>query len=186
MTRRRRDPAADWAGQRRQHVEQVGAHRFVAGWGPRRSATVLPAPLRYWQYEAPGPGALALAAVLAAGWVAYFAWGGGWTDARSEVPFALGLAAVVLVLNTRRTTVSDHGLSTHTAGTRPDPAEVVTHRQVLDVRIGRPQDPRAAQRRGRWWPGRTRVTVRYAGDDGEERELTLWARDPEAFGEALG
>ncbi len=176
-----------WSGQRRRHVEQVRGHRFVAGWGPRRSATVVPEPLRYWQYEAPGPVAVALAAALAAGWLALFGWSGGWGEVGNELPWAVGAAAVVLVLNTRRTTVSDHGLSTHTAATRPDPADVVALAQVREVHLGRPpSDWPAATRAGRWWPGRSRIAVRYAADDGGERAVRYWARDPEAFAGALG
>ncbi|MGY1770746.1 hypothetical protein [Blastococcus sp. SYSU D00813] len=184
--RGRRGSSAAWAGQRRQHVEQVRGYRFVAGWGPRRSATVVPQPLRYWQYEAPGPVPLALAAALAVGWLALFGWSGGWGEVRDELPWAVGAGLLVVVLNTRRTTVSDHGLSTHTAGTRPDAADVVALAQVREVHLGRPPaDWPAAARPGRWFPGRSRVSVRYAADDGAERAVTYWARDPGAFTEAL-
>ncbi|MGY1739994.1 MULTISPECIES: hypothetical protein [unclassified Blastococcus] len=185
--RRRGGSQAAWTGQRRMHVEQVTGHRFVVGWGPRRSATVVPAPLRYWQYEAPGPVAWALAALVVVGWVGLAAWRGGGVMAGGELPWAVGAALLVLLLNVRRTTVSDHGLSTTTAGTRPDPAEVVALGQVREVRTGRPPAgwPAPRQLRG-WLPGRARVAVRYAGDDGAEQALTRWVRDPDAFAEALG
>ncbi|MGY2084154.1 hypothetical protein [Blastococcus sp. SYSU DS0539] len=183
---RARPPRAAADRERRLHVEQVRGHRFVVGWGPRRSATVVPAPLRYWQYRPAGLVALGLAVVVVAAWMALFAWRGGWPAAREELPLALAAGVVVYAVNTRRVTVSDHGLSFDVAGTRTDASSVIPSALVRDVRTGRPPAgwPSPAKRGG-WWPGRTRVAVRYRTDDGEQA-LTLWARDPAAFAEALG
>ena len=176
------------ARERRLHAEQVRAHRFVAGWGPKRSATTVPAPLRHWEYRPPGPVAVAFTLALVGVWLAFFGWGGGWPAVRDELPLALAAGAVVLLLNTSRTTVSDHGLSFDVAGTRSDPSRVVPLIQVREVRRGRPpEDWPVTQRRGGWWPGRTRVAVLHRSDDGTaDQALTLWVRDPEAFAEALG
>src|SRR3712207_1827688 len=49
---------------RRLHVQQVAAHRFLAGLGPKRTATTVPAPLRYWQYRPARPIAVAFTLAL--------------------------------------------------------------------------------------------------------------------------
>lgn len=175
------------ARERRLHVEQVRGHRFVAGWGPKRSATVIPAPLRYWQYRPPGPVALAFVAAVVAAWLGVFGWVGGRTAVLDELPLAVVAGIVVLVLSTGRLTVSDHGMSFDVAGARTDPSRVVPLVLVRDVVSGRPPDDwPAAKRRGGWWPGRARVAVRHLGEDDGERALTLWVRDPDAFAAALG
>ena len=172
--------------ERRLHVEQVSRHRFVAGWGPKRSATVVPAPLRYWQYRFPGPAATALAAVVVGVWLALFGWRGGWPAVRTELPVALAAGLLWYVASTRRVTVSDHGISFDTAGGRTDTSTVIPTVWVHAVRTGRaPDDWPPAERRGGWWPGRTRVAVRHLTDEGEGA-FTLWARDPDAFATAVG
>jgi hypothetical protein len=175
------------ARERRLHAEQVGAYRFVAGWGPKRSATTVPAPLRHWQYRPPGPVAVAFTLAVVGVWLTLFGWGGSWPAVRDELPLALTTGAVVLLLNTSRTTVSDHALSFDVAGTRSDPSRVVPLTQVRQVRRGLPpEDWPAPQRRGGWWPGGTRVAVLYRSDDGTaDQALTLCVRDPEAFADAL-
>jgi hypothetical protein len=179
-------------------VQQVAAQRFLAGLGPKRTATTVPAPLRYWQYRPAGPVAVGLTLLLVAAWLVVFGVLGGWSELREEVPLALVAGLAVLVLNTGRVTVSDHGLSSDVAGARSDPARVVPLVAVREVR--RAPLPaawaRPERRGGRWpgrtrvggrWPGRTRVGVRYAdAGGGPDRSLTLWVRDPEAFAAALG
>jgi hypothetical protein len=169
-------------------VQQVAAQRFLAGLGPKRTATTVPAPLRYWQYRPAGPVAVGLTLLLVAAWLVVFGVLGGWSELREEVPLALVAGLAVLVLNTGRVTVSDHGLSSDVAGARSDPARVVPLVAVREVR--RAPLPAAwsrPERRGGRWPGRTRVGVRYAdAGGGPDRSLTLWVRDPEAFAAALG
>jgi hypothetical protein len=174
------------ASARRQHVQQVGAYRFLAGLGTKRSATVVPAPLRHWHYKAPGPVAVGLTLLFVAGWLVVFGVVGGWSELRSEIPLATVAGFAVLVLNVGRVTVSDHGLSFDVAGTRSDSARVVPLVAVREVRtMPLPADWPRATRRGGWWFGRTRVGVRHLQGD-EEQALTLWVRDPAAFADALG
>ncbi|MGY1642081.1 hypothetical protein ACI782_13280 [Geodermatophilus sp. SYSU D00703] len=174
--------------ERQRHATQVGAYGFFPGRGPRRSATVVPAPLRYWQY-APARLWLVVAVVLGVGlWLGLAAWQGGAAAVAGEVPLAAVLGVAVLVLSTTRLTVSDAGLSTDVAGLRATSAlHVVARSAVQEVRRGAP--PRGwpkARRRGGWWPGRTRVAVRHLAADGTtEQSFTAWVRDPEAFAEAL-
>jgi hypothetical protein len=191
--RRRREqdqtPAVRATQERDRHAGQVGAYGFFPGRGPRRSATVTPAPLRYWQYDPPRPWLVVAVLVAVAAWLGLFAWVGGPGAAAAEVPVAVLLGLAVLLLSTTRLTVSDSGMSFDVAGLRrTSSVHVVARSLVQEVRRGRPPGgwPRA-KRRGGWWPGRTRVTVRHLSADGTgEQALTAWVRDPEAFAEALG
>jgi hypothetical protein len=183
---RARPPRAAADRARRAHAEQVRGHRFVAGWGPKRTATVVPAPLRYWQYRPGGPFAAGAAVLVVVLWLGLFGWFAGVEAVREELPLALVAGLAVYVLNTRRVTVSDHGLSFDVAGSRTDPADVIPSVLVQEVRAGRaPADWPQVDRRGGWWFGRTRVAVRHLGDDGEQA-LTVWIRDPAVFADALG
>jgi len=192
VAQRRRDgrrPSAEAVDTaRRRHVQQVGAHRFLAGLGPKRTATTVPAPLRYWQYRPARPVAVGLTVALVAAWLVLFGVVGGWSQLRGEVSLALAAGLAVLLLNTGRVTVSDHGLSFDVVGARTDPSRVVPLVQVREVRRGRPPEGwPTAERRGGWWFGRTRVGVRYTdADGGPDRSLTLWVRDPDAFADAFG
>jgi hypothetical protein len=170
------------------HSEQVRGYRFLAGRGPRRSATLLPAPLRYWQYRPAAPTATGFVVAVVGAWLGVFAWVGGWPEVRGELPLALTAGLVVLLLSTGRTTVSDHGLSFDVAGARTVPETVVPLMLVREVRLGgAPDGWPTPKNRGGWWPGRSRVAVRHLGDDGAgDQALTLWVRDPQAFATALG
>jgi hypothetical protein len=173
--------------EREQHLEQIRGYRFLAGRGPKPSATVRPAPLRYWQYDVPGRTAVLFVLVVVAVWLGVFGWAGGWSSLRGEAPLALGLGAVVLLLSICRFTVSDHGLSSDVAGTRTAPAGVVPLVLVREVRLGDAPAhwPEPARQGGRW-PGRQRVAVRHLAEDGRtEKAFTHWVRDPEAFATAV-
>jgi hypothetical protein len=170
------------------HRRQLRGYGFFAGRGPRRSATVVPAPLRYWQYDPPRPVPLAVVLGIVAVWLGVFAWAGGRAAAVDEAPLALGAGLLVLVLNVGRLTVTDHGLSADVPATRSDPTAIVPLVLVREVRLGSPPPGwPAPARRGGWLPGRARVAVRHLADDGSaDRAFTRWVRDPEAFAEALG
>jgi hypothetical protein len=175
--------------ERQRHTAQVSAFHFTRPRSPRRSATVTPAPLRYWQFD-PARAWLVLAVVLGVGlWLGVAAWRGGGTALAGEAPVAVVLGLAVLVLSTTRLTVSDAGFSSDIAGLRTTSAlHVVGHGQVREIRRGTPpQDWPKAKRRGGRWPGRARVAVRHLASDGDgEQALVLWVRDPGAFAAALG
>jgi hypothetical protein len=175
------------AKERTLHQQQLRGYGFLAGRGPRRAATAVPAPLRYWQYDPPRPMPIAVVLGIVGLWLGAFAWGGGWTAVVDEAPLALGAGLLVLLLNIGRFTVTDHGLSADVPATRTKSASIVPLAFVREVRVGAvPPDWPAPDRRGGWLPGRTRVAVRHLTDDGgTERVVTRWIRDPEAFAAAL-
>lgn len=191
--RRRREPgestAARSARERQRHVEQAEAYRFSPALGARRSATVTPAPLRYWQYDPARPWLVVTVLAVVAAWLGTAAWVGGPSTVAGEAPVAVAAGLAVLVLSTTRLTVSDAGVSSDVAGLLgASSRHVLATGQVLEVRRGTPPAdwPRAA-RRGGWWPGRTPVAVRHLADDGAtEQAFSTRARDPEAFAAALG
>ncbi len=174
--------------ERDRHLDQIRPYGFIAGRGPRRRATSVPAPLRYWQYDLPRPVPVAFTVGVVAIWLAVFAWSGGRAALLGEAPLALGLGLLVLLCNVGRLTVSDHGMSLDVGATRTPPSGVIPLVLVREVRIGHPPEgwPDAA-RRGGWLPGRTRVSVRHvAGDRTTDEAFTRWVRDPDAFAAALG
>ena len=176
------------ARDRERHISQVTSFGFLAGRGPKRSVTVVPRPLRYWQYNAASPLVVLLTAAAVAAWLGFLAWREGSAAVVAELPLALGLAVLVLVGSTGRFTVSDHGVSTDIAGLRQTSSfGVVPRVLVTDVVAGSPPAgwPRA-KRRGGWWPGRRRVSVKHLGSDAlTEQAFTVWVRDPAAFAHAL-
>jgi hypothetical protein len=177
------------ARDRERHITQVTSYGFLARRGPKRSVTVTPAPLRYWQYDPPRFFVTLAVAVLVAAWLLYLGNRDGAGAAGHEAPLAAVLAVVVLLFSTGRFTVSDVGLSTDIAGLRQTSSfGVVPLALVLDVVAGKaPTGWPRTRRRGGWWPGRRRVSVRHLANDGEtERAFTIWVRDPEAFADAVG
>jgi hypothetical protein len=175
------------ARERDLHLQQLRGYGFLAGRGPRRSATVVPAPLRYWQYDPPRPVPVAFVTGVVAIWLGIYAWVGGWAAAVDEARLALACGLIVLLLNVGRLTVTDHGISADILATRTNPASIVPLLLVREVRLGAPPpDWPEAARRGGWLPGRTRVAVRHLADDAaSEQAFTRWVRDPEAFAGAL-
>ena len=107
----------------------------------------------------------------------------------AEAPIALGLGLLVLVVSTGRFTVSDFAVSTDIAGLRQTSSfGVVPLVLVREVVPGAPPaDWPKAKRRGGWWPGRQRISVRHLDPDGETpKAFTGWVRDPAAVADALG
>jgi hypothetical protein len=176
------------ARDRERHISQVTSYGFFARRGPKRSVTVVPTPLRYWQYNAASPLIGALTVLAVAAWLGFLGWRDGSAAVTAELPLALAMAALVLAGSTGRFTVSDHGVSTDIAGLRQTSSfGVVPRVLVTDVVAGRaPADWPRAKRRGGWWPGRRRVSVRHLGGDAlTEQAFTVWVRDPAAFADAL-
>lgn len=181
-------PAVRAARDRERHVSQVTSYGFLARRGPKRSVTVQPAPLRYWQYNPASPTVAALTVAAVAVWLLVLALIDGAPAAADEAPLAVGLGLLILVLATSRFTVSDFAVSGDIAGIRQTSSfGIVPLVLVEDVAVSpAPADwPRAA-RRGGWWPGRTRVVVRHLGSDGAaDKAFGVWVRDPAEFAEAL-
>ena len=176
------------ARARERHIAQVTAFRFLAPRRARRTVTVTPAPLRYWQYSAARWPVVVLTLVAAAAWLGFLGWRDGADALTGELPLIAVLAVLVLLGSTGRLTVSDSAFSTDIAGLRQSSSfGIVPLALVREVVRGRPPaDWPRARRRGGWWSGRTRIAVRHLGPDGErDRALTVWVRDAEAFADAL-
>jgi hypothetical protein len=177
------------ARDRERHLSLVTSYGFLSPRRAKRTVTVTPPPLRYWQYDAARWIVVALVVVALAVWLGYLGLRDGAAAVSTELPLALGLAVLVLVFSTGRLTVSDFGLSTEIPGLRQTSSfGVVTLGLIQDVVRGAPPgDWPRTRRRGGWWPGRTRVAVRHLAPDAEtERALAVWVRDPDAFADALG
>ncbi len=176
------------ARDRERHINQVTSYGFFARRGPKRSVTVVPPPLRYWQYNAASPVIVLLTGAAVAAWLGFLAWRDGAAAVTDELPVALGLAALVLLGSTGRFTVSDHAVSTDIAGLRQTSSFGVVPR-VLVTEVVQGVAPSAwprPRRRGGWWPGRRRVSVRHLGSDAlSEQAFTVWVSDPAAFADAL-
>jgi hypothetical protein len=177
------------ARERERHLQQVTSYGFLVRLGPKRSVTVTPAPLRYWQYDPVRAYVLGLVVLGYAAWFGWLAAQQGSAGVRANLPLGIAVAVVVLVFSTGRFTVSDSAVSTDIAGLRRTSSfGVVARSLVREVVPGRgPAGWPRPRRRGGWWPGRSRVTVRHLGPDGTgERAFTVWVRDPAAFADALG
>jgi len=144
--------------------------------------------LRYWQYDPPPRFAVLFTLAVVTIWLGAFGWLDGASALRGEAPLAVGLGLAVLAFNVGRLTVSDHAVSTDSAGTRTPPHKIVPLVMVRAVRLGAvPTDWPQPTRRGGRWPGRTQVAVRHLADDGRtEQAFTHWVRDPQAFATELG
>ncbi|MCU1618234.1 MAG: hypothetical protein JWR41_240 [Modestobacter sp.] len=177
------------AVERERHLGQVTSYGYLAGRGPKRHVTVVPRPLRYWQYDAAGPLVIALTVLAVAAWLGFLGWRDGGAVAADELPLAVGLGILVLLGATGRFTISDHAVSTDIAGMRQTSSfGVVPLVLVTEVVEGRaPQGWPKARNRGGWWPGRRRISVRHLDLDGlTEKAFTVWVRDPAAVAAALG
>jgi hypothetical protein len=176
------------AREREQHLAQVASYGFLFPRRPRRTVTVTPAPLRYWQYDLARWFVVVLALAAAAVWLGVIGGRDGADAVTDELPLVVVLFLLVVAGSTGRLTGSDAALSTDIAGLRRASSfGVVPLALVRDVVRGAPPaDWPRARRRGGWWPGRTRIAVRHLAADAEtERAFTVWVRDPEAFADAL-
>lgn len=177
------------ARDRERHIAQVSSYGFLFPRRPRRTVTVTPPPLRYWQYDVARWWVVVLAVVGVAVWLGFLAWRDGGSAAGHDALVAVGLGVLVIAGSTGRLTVSDSALSTDIAGLRQASSfGVVSLGLVQGVVAGRVPDGWPKSRsRGGWWPGRTRVAVRHLASDGiTERAFRVWVRDAEVFADALG
>src|SRR5689334_17160045 len=125
------------ARDRERHITQVTAYGFFSPRRPRRTVTVTPPPLRYWQYDLARWWVVVLAVMGVAGWLAFLAWRDGGSSAAGDAPLAVGLGLLVIAGSTGRLTVSDSGLSTDIAGLRQTSSfGVVSLAQVQQVVAG--------------------------------------------------
>jgi hypothetical protein len=176
------------ARERERHLAQVASFGFLTPRRARRTVTLTPTPLRYWQFDAARWLIVVLVLAAAAVWLGYLGRRDGVGAVTDELPLVVVLVLLVIVGSTGRLTVSDAALSTDIAGLRRSSSfGLVPLALVRDVVRGAPPaDWPRARRRGGWWPGRTRVAVRHLAPDAEtDRAFTVWVRNPEAFADAL-
>jgi len=167
------------------HLRQVNSFSFVVPSRPKRSATKMPAALRFAQHLPASRTVRALLLLAAPAYAAVqLAQGAGTGRA---IAFAVLLAVVILAVSTYRVTISNHGISFDIAGLRQVSSfGFVPLHAVRDVRLGpSPEDWPKARLKGGWWPGRRRVNVRHLDQDATPRAFHVWVSDPEAFGTAM-
>jgi hypothetical protein len=177
------------AVERERHLAQVTSYGYVARRGPKRHVTVVPRPLRYWQYDPARPWVVGATVLAVLAWLAFLGRRDGSAAVTAELPLAVGLGLLVVLGATGRFTISDHALSTDIAGLRQTSSfALVPLVLVTEVVGGRaPQGWPKPKHRGGWWPGRRRVSVRHLAMDGTtEQAFTAWVRDPAAVADALG
>src|SRR6185312_13833606 len=117
--RRGEEPLAVRAARERErHLAGVAAFGFFLPRRPRRSVTVTPAPLRYWQFDAARWVVVVLVVVAAAVWLVVIGARDGASAGTRELPLVVVLAVLVVLGSTGRLTVSDTALSTDIAGLR--------------------------------------------------------------------
>lgn len=182
------DPAQHrrrWSSAREAHLAQIAAFTFLSPSRPRRSATKLPAALRYAAHLPAGRAVRILLLIAVPAYAAVQVWQGA--ALASALVLAALLAVVILALSTYRVSVGNHGISFDIAGLRQASSfGFVPLHAVREVRVGPlPQDWSRAPVRGSWWPGRARVNVLHADQDGVPRAFHLWVSDPDGFGTAL-
>lgn len=175
-----------WKQERARHEDQVQAWLFFTRRGPRRSATVTPARLRYWSYAPPRTWVLALAVVVVVGFFAYQTLVDESPARTADVVRFLAITALVVLVSITRITVSNSGLSFDIAGPRRVSCfGFIPLSAVLDVATGaRPADWPRGRSASSWFPGSRPVHVLYLLD-GERAVRSLWVRDPARLGEAL-
>ncbi len=174
-----------WFGESDAHLRQINSYSFVVPSRLKRSATKLPAPLRYAQHV-PASRLVRLLLLVAAPAYAALQISQG-SGASRAIGFALLLATVIFAASTFRLTVGSHGISFDIAGIRQVSSfGFVPLYAVRDARGGTaPADWPKARLKGGWWPGRRRVSVLHVDEAGAPRAFQVWVSDPEAFSVAV-
>ncbi len=151
----------------------------------KRSATKMPAALRYAQHLPAGRLVWGLLAVAAPAYAVLQISQGEATG--RAIGFALLLTLVILLVSTYRVTVGNHGISFDIAGLRQVSSfGFVPLYAIREAAVGRlPADWPKARRKGGWWPGRRRVNVLHLDEHGTGEAFHVWVGDPDAFGTAL-
>ena len=175
-----------WKQERERHEDQVQSWRFLAGRGPRRSATVTPTRLRYWSYAPPRTWVLAAALVVVAGFFGYRVFIDTTSANSGDVVRFLAITVLVLVVSITRITVSNAGHSFDIAGLRRVSCfGFIALSAILDVAPDiRPADWPRGRSASSWFPGSRAVHVLYLVE-GDRAVRTMWVRDPDRLSEAL-
>lgn len=174
-----------WSTQREAHLRQIHAFSFLVPSRPKRSATKMPAPLRFAQHL-PASRTVRLLLVVAAPAYLGLQLSQG-TETGIAIGFAAALAAVIFAASTFRMSVGNHGISFDISGLRQVASfGFVPLYAVREAKLGRPSPdwPRAPVKGG-WWPRRRRVSVLHINESGEPQAFQVWVGDPEGFGTAI-
>lgn len=175
-----------WAPERDKHERQVQPWRFFAGRGTRSSATVTPAPLRFWSYAPPRTWVIVAATVAIAAFLGYqWQFRDGPMSATDLIRF-LAIVALLLLVSVTRITVSQHGVSFDIAGIRRVSCYgFLAIGAIIDAAAGpRPADWPKGRPASSWFPGARHVHLLY-NVDGKRAVKSCWVRDPERFGVAV-
>jgi len=174
-----------WSSERDAHLRQINAFSFVFPSRTKRSATKMPAALRYAAHLPAGRLVRGLLAMAAPAYTILQISQGESTW--RAIGFALLLTVVILLVSTYRVTVGNYGISFDIAGLRQVSSfgflPLYAIREAVADRL--PEDWPKARLKGGWWPGRRRVNVLHLDDNGVARTFYVWVSDPDAFGTAL-
>lgn len=174
-----------WSTQRDAHLRQIHAFSFLVPSRLKRSATKMPAPLRYTQHL-PASRTVRLLLVVAAPAYLGLQLSQG-TEPGTAIGFATLLAVLIFTASTFRMSVGNHGISFDISGLRQVASfGFVPLYAVRDAQLGRPSpDWPKAPVKGGWWPRRRRVSVLHIDESGEPQAFQVWVTDPEAFATAI-
>jgi len=174
-----------WASERDAHLRQINAFSFLIPGRLKRSATKMPAALRYAEHLPAGRTVRVMLGLAAPGYAALELTQGVATG--RAIGLAVLLAAVLFAVSTYRLTVGNHGMSLDIAGLRQVSSfGFVPLFAVREARFGRrPEDWPKARLKGGWWPRRRRVNILHTDETGAPKAFHVWVSDPTAFGTAL-
>lgn len=182
------DPSDDrrrWSAKHEAHLQQTASFSYFRPSRLKRSATKMPAPLRYTQHVPASRTVRALLAVAAPAYAVLEMSRG--TEAGTAIGVAVLLAAVIFAASTFRLTVGSFGLSFDIAGLRQVSSfGFVPLYAIREARIGTaPAHWPKSKLKGGWWPGRRRVSVLHVNETGGLQAFQVWVSDAEAFGTAV-
>lgn len=174
-----------WSSERDAHLRQVNSFSFLFPGRLKRSATKMPAALRYAQHLPAGRTVRVLLALAAPAYAGL--------QLSQDVPvgrailFAVLVAVMIFVVSAYRLTVGNHGISFDIAGLRQVSSfGFVPMYAIRQARTGQPpQDWPKTRPKGGWWPRRRRVNVLHVNEHAAPQAFHVWVSDPDAFARAL-
>jgi len=174
-----------WSSERDAHLRQINAFTFLFPGRLKRSATKMPAALRYAEHLPASRTVRVMLGLAAPGYAALELARGAATG--RAISLAVLLGGVLLAVSTYRLTVGNHGMSLDIAGLRQVSSfGFVPLLAVREARLGRhPEDWPKTRLKGGWWPRRRRVNVLHTDEAGAPKAFYVWVSDPTAFGTAL-